>query len=415
MVFPPLREGEAVGARRIGVMLDLDRLAKPERDILAGLRRYAEEHPDWELLIDPFACDHPDRGYQGIVVWSHVRRAIERAGGGVPMVGLTRSYWHYHKSAIPRVLPNIRRAGLLAAWHLRARGFLHFGYVGFNRDCDSYRLRAGFAAHIGRRGSSLQAWLIHRSYLRRALAGGTFDRHLAEWLEQVEKPVGILACTDSLARYVATACAWLGLRVPDDAAIVGVGNDPDLCESPPPSLTSIDLGYESVACQAAEVLDGLINGSPAPWHAWGATPAGMVARRSTELTLYRDRFAQGVARWIGDHSDERLRAADVAAAFGMSLRALQRRCFAGLPGGISGELVRARLHKARRLLLQGDLSIGDVAAACGFGSRLTLERQFKRALGLTPSAWRRQNAPLRAEEGSRVSPQRHRERREERL
>src|ERR1700723_713997 len=51
-------------------------------------------------------------------------------------------------------------------------------------------------------------------------------------------------------------------------------------------------------------------------------------------------------------------------------------------------LVGRRLEQARQLMLAGDASISDIAAACGFGDQAHLCNQFRRRYGRSPAAWR---------------------------
>lgn len=53
-------------------------------------------------------------------------------------------------------------------------------------------------------------------------------------------------------------------------------------------------------------------------------------------------------------------------------------------------VVRQRIERARRLLEDPDLPLGQVALAAGFAHQSHLTNHFKRYLGLTPSAYRRE-------------------------
>jgi AraC family transcriptional regulator len=52
-------------------------------------------------------------------------------------------------------------------------------------------------------------------------------------------------------------------------------------------------------------------------------------------------------------------------------------------------LLKRRLERAKTLLLQGDLAIGQIALAVGFGDQSQLNKHFKREFGATPTALRR--------------------------
>lgn len=52
--------------------------------------------------------------------------------------------------------------------------------------------------------------------------------------------------------------------------------------------------------------------------------------------------------------------------------------------------LQAKVHKAQELLLDGTLALGDIALATGFSDQAHLTRAFKRFVGASPAAWRRQ-------------------------
>lgn len=52
-------------------------------------------------------------------------------------------------------------------------------------------------------------------------------------------------------------------------------------------------------------------------------------------------------------------------------------------------LTELRLAKARRLLTETDMSVGDIAAAVGYSEPSVLARLFRQELGVTPTAYRR--------------------------
>jgi AraC family transcriptional regulator len=52
-------------------------------------------------------------------------------------------------------------------------------------------------------------------------------------------------------------------------------------------------------------------------------------------------------------------------------------------------VVRRRLDFATQYMLQGDVSLSDVALRCGFADQAHFCKHFRQATGLTPTAWRR--------------------------
>ena len=54
--------------------------------------------------------------------------------------------------------------------------------------------------------------------------------------------------------------------------------------------------------------------------------------------------------------------------------------------------MRFRMERASQLLLEGTLSVGEVARSCGYPDPLTFSKAFKRTLGVTPSQYQRGQA-----------------------
>ena len=82
---------------------------------------------------------------------------------------------------------------------------------------------------------------------------------------------------------------------------------------------------------------------------------------------------------------------DAAAAAGCSRRYLERHFRAKLGRSVHDEMLLARLDRVKELLETTSLSIGEVAAACGFARASQLAALFRKATGATMRAWRREH------------------------
>ena len=82
---------------------------------------------------------------------------------------------------------------------------------------------------------------------------------------------------------------------------------------------------------------------------------------------------------------------DAAAAAGCSRRYLERHFRAKLGRSVHDEMLLARLDRVKELLETTSLSIGEVAAACGFARASQLAALFRKAAGTTMRAWRREH------------------------
>ena len=102
-----------------------------------------------------------------------------------------------------------------------------------------------------------------------------------------------------------------------------------------------------------------------------------------------------VRDYIEAHMGEQIRVSDLSAIVQRSEAHFARafkRSYGQTPHSY---LVGRRLEQARKLMLAGDASISDIAAACGFGDQAHLCNQFRRRYGRSPAAWRRETCACR--------------------
>jgi transcriptional regulator GlxA family with amidase domain len=73
---------------------------------------------------------------------------------------------------------------------------------------------------------------------------------------------------------------------------------------------------------------------------------------------------------------------DLARSLGLSVRQVERLFARHLGISPTRQYVAIRLERARRLLVQSDLSVTQVALACGFESPTHFGERFRRRFGL---------------------------------
>ena len=213
------------------------------------------------------------------------------------------------------------------------------------------------------------------------------------WLRQLVKPVAILCCEDAPARYLADVCSQIGLRVPEDVALLGVGNDDLDCTLTQPTLSSIAVPTERIGFEAAALLDRLMAGeadTPGPLL---LPPLHVITRHSTDLTAVDDEAVQAALRHIRQHSHEDLSVDQVARAIAVGRRLLERRFRSVLGRSVLEEINRVRVERAKDLLANTHLPIATVAQRSGFATTRRLDVVFARHAGLCPRAYRHQSQP----------------------
>lgn len=117
--------------------------------------------------------------------------------------------------------------------------------------------------------------------------------------------------------------------------------------------------------------------------------ARLATDAAREFRLNGEPLLADVFTYIEDHYAEGISLQDVARAVHLTPGYLttQVRQKTGRP--VQEWIGERRLAEARRLLVETDLGVEEIASATGYHEPAYFTRQFKRAHGLTPLAWRR--------------------------
>ena len=212
---------------------------------------------------------------------------------------------------------------------------------------------------------------------------------LAAWLRALPKPVGILCPQYGGGGYLIRCCHALGLRVPEDVAVVG-SDDTDLCLASEPTLTSILLSTETVGFEALRVLADLMAGKQPPAGTLRLTSAALHIRESTGRRRPEICDIAGALECIRGNACRGITVGEVfARTQRVSLVTFHRR-FQEVVGRSPAEAIRERkLEEARRLLASTELPLERVSQLCGFSSGRVLARVFRLVEGVNPRDYRR--------------------------
>jgi LacI family transcriptional regulator len=133
-----------------------------------------------------------------------------------------------------------------------------------------------------------------------------------------------------------------------------------------------------------------MSGEPSPQSPIFIPPKGVFGRESTDYFAIEDDLVADALRYIASHFEEPLRVEDVAYQLAVSSRTLQGRFNDALGMGVSQEIRRLRLERAKRLLTDPSRTIAEVGTMCGFTRPQLFSAVFRREMGITPSGYRSQ-------------------------
>ena len=331
---------------------------------LRGIAKYVETFGPWSLFIDGrFSGDYAESWLQrwngdGILAYvedSRLAKSLRRSG--IPTVEM---FGHRYDLGLAQVCPDNEAVGKMAAEHLLERKFCHFTFCGYSGHPFSELRYRGFASTIKRAGYDCKLHLVprHACILKQ---WAQVQQQLVHWLAALPKPMAIMACTDRHAQRVLDACRRADLSVPEEIAVIGAGNDEELCRLSNPSLTSVDFDVELIGYEAAQVLHRLFTNNCAGNTQVLLNPARVVTRTSTDIMAIPDQLIASVVRHIREHACSGLMVNDLLSRFRISRTTFYARFEKALGRSPHDEILRTKLERARHLLTQSNLAIERVA------------------------------------------------------
>jgi AraC-like DNA-binding protein len=122
----------------------------------------------------------------------------------------------------------------------------------------------------------------------------------------------------------------------------------------------------------------------------------MIAQQTSESPgadplLEKDEFIRNVAIFFHNHAHEAIEIRNVANRFGMTPVQLIRRFKNAYSVNPLQYLTSIRVKQASRLLLLTEWTLDVIARKCGYENGFYLSRVFRKAMGISPSEFRKQN------------------------
>jgi len=279
-----------------------------------------------------------------------------------------------------------RNLGRVAAEYFISGGFRSFAFVGASRPAAwSDDRRDGFTTRLAQEGFTC---IDYGSVTPEESADAAIEApRLLTWLKTLPRQTALFTVKDIRGQQILSACLDASIRVPEDLAVLSTDNDPVLCDTVSPPLSSISLDGENTGKLCAGILDDLLHGKKVEPVVSIMCPR-IITRRSSDVTAVEDPLLARALDYVRAHLDEPFRIGKLASETGISVRTIQLRARKQFGHPFREEIRRLRLAKAISLLSNTDLPAADIAAMCGFCSGSHLSRAVKDAFGYPPSTFR---------------------------
>ncbi|MGC9259064.1 MAG: substrate-binding domain-containing protein [Phycisphaerae bacterium] len=352
-------------------------------DIHHGISRYAEKS-GWNLDLSHVydAMPSPQWNGDGIVYTAGVDNSLDRRvlRYRKPIVNIGT----LHEFPAPRVAADMEKVVQLTIEYFTQHGFQHLAYyvrLGNKAELDKLRM---FESGAAAARLTFHVLDCSNSPDRERL------RQLGQQISQLPKPLAVTAQRDEFAVDIILAARIAQLRVPQDVAVLGCGDDPGICLSAPIPMSSINNNLEVVGYRAAALLDGLMHGESPPTNAILIPPLRVSTRKSTDILAVTEEDVLAAISIIKKRYMEPLTAKSVAAEIHVSERKLFDLFQHHLGHSVKEEILRQRIECAEHLLTQTRKKIQNVAWDSGFNTLSQMVKVFRRVKGTTPGAFRRE-------------------------
>lgn len=389
--IPPATPGTSLP--RVGIRIP--RWANFAASVMAGVLDYTRLHGRWSLVtendgegeLERVKFDRHWRGDALITFRCGADEADAWSAAGMPVVNICTE----GVAGGPRVIPDNRDAGRLAAEHLLESGVGAFAFIG--RAATAYadhpewapgarrytreRLDA-FSAQLARRGITPAALLLPSRDFSDPETWKTVRDEVAKFLADQPRPCGIFAADDHLGVVALRACEKLGLRVPDEIAVIGFGDDPVLCGMTAYALSSVVFPGRELGYEAARILHRRMRGDDTP--AETIVPiARVTGRESSDVLSIRDAEIAKLVRHIRRHAPgDMMQVSELLAHTTLSASTLKVRFHAALGHGPKREILLTRLRHLRHMLDEGAVHPEKIAVSSGFATVSDMMRFIRR-------------------------------------
>ncbi|MCQ2394957.1 MAG: DNA-binding transcriptional regulator [Kiritimatiellae bacterium] len=382
--------------KRIGLLIE--RHWHYGRRLCEGIAAYSRERGDLALeFLDWDRVGRPNalRAYDGFIarVWSPETAARLKAAGR-PVVDV---YGGDPTDDFVLVDQNARLISQLAVRHFIEHHFTRFAFCGYayqrystlRRDSFVHALELNHFACSVFEDKSLSA----DKFGQKVLGKGNYDsgirsKTLERWLARLEKPVAVFCAHDLVALDLVRACQRLSIDIPREVAVLGVDNDPLLCDFTNPAISSIDPNPFEIGNQAARTLVRWMEDPTRKPADLRPAPTGLVERMSTHIFPFPEPWLSDALIYIRRNIARNINAADVFAFLKLSHTTVERTFRARLGVSVRQEIAKVRIDEAKRLLEKTALPLSEVCSLSGFSSKAYFTAAFNEATGSTPLEWR---------------------------
>ena len=216
------------------------------------------------------------------------------------------------------------------------------------------------------------------------------------WLESLPKPVGIFAVHDPLGRFLCGVCREMGIRVPEEVAVIGANNDELVCGLSYPMLSSVSIPWDTIGEAIGEAVHSLLSTdqktkplSKAATASILVPSGGVILRHSANHLAVEDQTLRRAMTYFSENIQEPITIEILCHELRIARRGLEQKFRQHLHCTPWEMLCKLRVTRAKQLLTKTNHPISIISELSGFNDPERMAVVFKRVEGISPSAFRK--------------------------
>jgi len=213
---------------------------------------------------------------------------------------------------------------------------------------------------------------------------------LARFIGELPKLAAVWCENDGLARLVCQVADSLGIAVPGDLAVFGVGDFRE-AQMGIPGISTIAQPGRLVGSAALAMVHRMLQRQRLPERKVIIPTPPVTIRQSTVAQVSANAPVLLAREWIYKRACEGLTVNDLVELVPMSQHTFSKR-FCELFGRTPGEAIRqVRCERAQHYLRTTNLTVERIGELCGYSDSARFGNFFKRVTGMSPGQYRRSN------------------------
>lgn len=385
--------------RPFKVLVLMDTSVKSQREWLRGILDYSNLNGAWETHLktgdinEPKAVVEPGNinydGLIGSVVSEFYYNVLLHSKIPTLVIEPLEDIRDFPVENFHFLKSDTRSVGRKGAEFFLSRNWKNYAYLhaGMVREWSVLR-GEGFAGKIEEEG--FHCHIFKESFHER------YYEKLNEWLRKLPKPAALMAANDFHGRLVIECCRNIGIKVPDELAVLGVDNDDLFCKSTSPTLSSMTMTRESAGFEGGALLDQMMRGQKLENKvSYFSFPGEIIERGSTAQPANSDPVIGAALEYIHLNLDVSFTVGDIADHLKLSRRTLELKFRKARNSSIRQEITRLRLEKVKFLLRKTDYTLAKIAFLSGFNNENYLAHVFRKEFNQTMvkyrQAWKKQD------------------------